>query len=215
MSERAFPRTSVPLPHVVSPAAFGQVMRASFSLNTKGPESKRTALRDQALLWVLFETGMTVCELCALRLADLDQHAGLLRVRGKAGKERQMLLGATCLSHLRVYLKQMEPTTKRGLARRHAGGDTLFASQGKQPLTRNGVTMVFARLRTRAGISDTTMSPQNLRHSFALRYLQAGGNPRGLQALLGYGGMAPVRQYLHWQDQLFHNQTQNKSEETG
>ena len=74
--------------------------------------------------------------------------------------------------------------------------------------------MVFARFRTRAGISDTTVSPQMLRHSFALRYLQAGGNPRGLQALLGYEGMAPVRQYLRWQDQLFHNQTQNTSDQT-
>ena len=89
----------------------------------------------------------------------------------------------------------------------------MFASQGKQPLTRNGVTMVFARLRTRAGISDITMSPQVLRHSFALRYLQAGGSPRGLQELLGYEGMVAVRQYLRWQNQLFHNQAQNKSEE--
>ncbi len=172
------------------------------------------AARDQALLWVLFDTGITVSEICALRLADLDQHAGLLWVRGKGGKERQIPLGATCLRHLRTYLRQMEPTTKRGLARRLAGGDPLFGSKGKQPLTRNGVTMVFARFRTRAGISDTTMSPQMLRHSFALRYLQAGGNPRGLQALLGYEGMAPVRQYLRWQDQLFHHQTQNTSDQT-
>ena len=214
MSERAFPRTTVPLPHVVSPATFDQTMRASFSRKTKASGAKRTALRDQALLWVLFETGMTVSELCALRLADLDQHTGLLSVRGKGGKERQIPLGATCLSHLRAYLKQMEPATKRGLSRRHAGGDPLFGSKGKQPLTRNGVTMVFARLRTRAGISDIAMSPQMLRHSFALRYLQAGGNPRGLQELLGYGGMAPVRQYLRWQDQLFHSQTQNTSDET-
>ena len=214
LSERAFPRTSVPLPRVVSPATFDQVMRAGFSRKTKAPGAKRMAPRDQALLWVLFETGITVSELCALRVADLDQHTGLLRVRGKGGKERQMPLGATCLSHLRAYLKQMEPTTKRGLARRHAGGDPLFGSQGKQPLTRNGVTMVFARFRTRAGISDTTMSPQMLRHSFALRYLQAGGNPRGLQALLGYEGMAPVRQYLRWQNQLFHHQIPNKSEVT-
>ena len=165
------------------------------------------AARDQALLWVHFDSGITVSELCALRLADLDQNAGLLRVRGKGGKERQMPLGATCLSHLRVYLKQMEPTTKRGLSRRHAGGDPLFGSKEKQPLTRNGVTMVFARFRTRAGLSDIPMSPQILRHSFALRYLQAGGNPRGLQALLGLEGMATVRQYLRWQNQLFHNQT--------
>ena len=121
--------------------------------------------------------------------------------RGKGGKERQMPLGTPCLMHLRAYLKQMEPTTKRGLSRRLAGGDPLFGSEGKQPLTANGVSMVFARLRTRAGISDTTLSPQILRHSFAFRYLQAGGNPRGLQELLGYEGMAPVRQYLLWRDQ--------------
>ncbi len=143
------------------------------------------AARDQALLWVLFETGITVSELCALYVADLNQHTGLLCVRGKGGQDRQIPLGEICLSYLRAYLKQMEPTTRRGLARRHAGGDPLFASKGKQTLTRNGVTMVFARFRTRVGISGTTMSPQLLRHSFALRYLQAGGNPRGLQALLG------------------------------
>src|SRR5262249_41186225 len=122
--------------------------------------------------------------------------------------------GSSCVSHLRAYLKQMEPTTKSGLARRRAGGDPLFGSKEKQPLTRNGVTMVFARFRTRAGLSDTPMSPQVLRHSFALRYLQAGRNTRGLQALLGYGGMAPVRQYLRWHDQLLYNQTENKSRQT-
>ncbi len=83
MSERAFPRTSVPLPHVVSPATFDQVMRAGFSRRMKAPGAKRMAIRDQALLWVLFDTGITVAELCALRLADLDQHAGLLSVRRK------------------------------------------------------------------------------------------------------------------------------------
>jgi len=214
MSERAFPRTHVPLPHVISTVTFEEAMRAGFPRTGKAPGAKRMAARDQALLWVLFETGITVSELCALRVADLDLQAGLLRVRGKGGQERQIPLGATCLSHLRAYLKQMEPTTKRPVVRRRAGGAALFGSREKQPLTRNGVTMVFARFRTRAGLSDTTMSPQILRHSCALRYLQAGGNPRGLQELLGYGGMAPVRQYLRWQHQLFHNQTQNTGDQT-
>ena len=212
MSEQVFPRTSAPLPHFVSPATFDLVMRASLSRKGKESEARRTALRDQALLWVLFDTGITVSELCSLRLADLDQNTGQLCVRGKGGQEREMSLGATCLSRLRWYLKQMKPTTKRGLVRRHVGGDPLFSSKGKQPLTRNGVTMVFARFRIRAGISGTTMSPQMLRHSFALRYLQAGGNARGLQALLGYEGMAPVRQYLRWYDQLLHEQTQQETE---
>jgi site-specific recombinase XerD len=146
LSERAFPRTSAPLPHNVSPASFEQVMRAGFPQKTKALGTKYLATRDQALLWLLFDAGITVSELCALR------------VRGKGGKERQMPLGLTCFSHLRAYLKQMEPTTKRGLTSRHAGGDPLFGSKGKQPLTRNGVTMLFARFRQRAGISKEALT---------------------------------------------------------
>lgn len=108
----------------------------------------------------------------------------------------------------------MGPTTKRGLISRTAGGDPLFGARGKQPLTRNGVMMVFARFRKRVGVSDRIIGPQLLRHSFALRYLQAGGNPQGLQALMGYEGMAPVRQYLRWYDQLIHGQTQKEARET-
>jgi site-specific recombinase XerD len=213
MSERAFKRTSVPLPHFLSSASFEQMLRTAFSQKAKAPGAKRIAARDQALLRVLFETGITVSETCALRVADLDPKTGLLHVRGRGGRERQMILGPTCLSHLRWYLRQMAPTTRKGLARRMAGDDPLFGTEGKQSLTKNGVTMVFARFRKRAGISDATITPQVLRHSFALRYLQAGGPPEGLQELLGYEGMAPVRQYLRWYDQPLHEQTQQKSEE--
>jgi site-specific recombinase XerD len=213
MSEQAFPRTNVPLPRFVSPATFNQVMRAGFPRKGKASGARRTALRDQALLWVLFETGMTVSEVCALRVADLDQQTGSLRVRGKGGKERQMPLGPTCFNHLRSYLKQMDSTTKRGLTSRKAGGDPLFGSKGKQQLTRNGVTMMFARFRQQAGISEEAITPQILRHSFALRYLQAGENPQGLQELMGYEGMAPIRQYLRWHDQLLHEQMQKGTEE--
>jgi site-specific recombinase XerD len=103
-----------------------------------------------------------------------------------------------------LSLKQMDPTTRRGLSSRMAGGDPLFGARGKQPLTRNGVAMLLARLRQRAGISEGVFRPQILRHSFALRYLQTGGDPQGLQELMGYEGMAPVRQYLRWYDQWVH-----------
>ena len=190
----------------VSSETLEQVMQRGFSRKTKEPGAKRTALRDRALLWVLFETGMTVSEVCALRVADLDQHTGSLRVRGKGGKERLMPLGPTCFTHLRAYLKRLDPTTKRGLTSRHAGGDPLFGSKGKQPLTRNRVTVLFARFRQQAGISEESLTPQILRHSFALRYLQTGGNPHGLQALMGYEGMAPIRHYLRWHEQWLQEQ---------
>jgi len=73
--------------------------------------------------------------------------------------------------------------------------------------------MMFARFRTRAGISEEAISPQILRHSFALRYLRAGGNPQGLQESMGYEGMALIRQYLRWYDQLLHEQMQKGTEE--
>jgi site-specific recombinase XerD len=208
MSQGTFPRISTPLPHLVSPTTFEQVMRAGFPQKEKAHGAKRTALRDQALLWVLFETGITVSEVRALHLTDLDQHTSVLRVRGKGGKERQMPLGSNCLSYLRSHLRQMSTTTKRGLVSRKAGGDPLFGAKGKQPLSKNGVSMIFARLRNRAGVSASTISPQSLRHSFALRYLQAGGDPHGLQELMGYEGMAPIRHYLRWQDQWVHDHMQ-------
>jgi site-specific recombinase XerD len=213
MSERAFPRTSVPLPHVVSPVTFEHMARAGCSHRTKTPAGRHLSARDRALLWVFFDTGITVSEACALHVADLDPQTGRLRVRGKGGKERQMALGSTCQSHLRAYLKHMDQASRSGLTSRCAGGDPLFGSQGKQPLTKNGVTMVFARFRKRAGIGETPITPQILRHSFALRYLQAGGNPVGFLELLGYEGMAPVRQYLRWSDQALHDQMQKGTEE--
>jgi site-specific recombinase XerD len=213
MSQDTFPRISAPLPHFVSPTTFEQVMRAGFPQKEKAHGAKRTALRDQALLWVLFETGITVSEVRALRLTDLDQRTGVLRVRGKGGQERQMPLGSTCVNYLRSHLRQMSTTTKRGLVSRKAGGDPLFGAKGKQLLSKNGVSMVFARLRNRAGVSASTISPQSLRHSFALRYLQAGGDPHGLQELMGYEGMAPIRQYLRWQDQWVHDHMQQEIEE--
>ena len=73
--------------------------------------------------------------------------------------------------------------------------------------------MVFARFRRQEGISEKALTPQILRHSFAFRYLQAGGNPLGLQALMGYEGFASIRQYLRWHDQLLHEQMQKGTEE--
>jgi hypothetical protein len=75
MSERAFPRTTGPLPRFVSSATFDRVMRGGFSQTAKAPGAKYLAARDQALLWVLFDTGITVSELCALRLISTNTQA--------------------------------------------------------------------------------------------------------------------------------------------
>jgi site-specific recombinase XerD len=206
MSEEVFPRACVPLPQVVLPEMFEQYIQASCS-------SAPNAKRDRALLWVLFDTGITLSEVCALRLTDVDQTTGMLSVKGRGGKIRRMTLGFTCLGHLRAYLSQADPARKHALTRRQTGDDPLFFSERGQALTKSSLTSLLNRVRTRVGVSETVITPQNLRHSFALRYLQAGGEPQGLQALMGYEGMAPVTQYLRWHDQLLHRQTQQRTEE--
>jgi site-specific recombinase XerD len=60
---------------------------------------------------------------------------------------------------------------------------------------------------------DVLISPQILRHRFAFRYLQAGGDPRGLQELLGYAEMTLVKRYLSWYEQLVHEGTENQAEQ--
>jgi integrase/recombinase XerD len=143
-----------------------------------------------------------------LRRSDLERETGMLRVRGQGGKERQMLLGSTCLNALLALLDQ--PRAARGKRRTgsSADNDLLFCTENGHPLTKNSLTLLFCRLRKRAGMPETAITPQILRQSFALRYLQAGGDPRGLQELLGYKSMAQVRQYLRWHEQLLHRQTQ-------
>ena len=209
MSEESFPRASVPFPHVVSPETFEQFVQASCPLESKA----LTIKRDRALLWVLFDTGITLSEACALHLTDVDPMMGILFVRGKGGKVRRIPIGSTCLSHLLSYLAQAYPGKKNALSRRKKGDDPLFVSERGDGLTKSSLTSLMSRLRTRAGGSETVMTPQNLRHSFALRYLRAGGDPQSLQALMGYEGMAPIRQYLRWHDQWLHDQMQRGTEE--
>jgi site-specific recombinase XerD len=207
VSEGSFPRVSVPLPHLIPPETFEQLVRAGAPPEAKAPTAQSMVARNRALLWVLFETGISVSEVCALRLFDVDRKTGILSVRGKGGNVRQMTLGSTCLGHLLSYLKQSYPTNKDHVAERRTGDDPLFLFEQGRALTKNAVTLLFGRLRQRAGVCDTAISPQILRHSFALRYLQAGGEPRGLQELLGYAGMAQVKQYLRWHDQFVHDRT--------
>src|SRR5207245_497475 len=124
------------------------------------------------------DTGITLSEICVLRRADVDRTTGILSVRGKGGMIRQTTLGAPCLSHLLAYLDQASPAKTNHMASRKTGNDPLFFSEQDRALTKSSLSSLLNRLRTRAGTSVTAISPQILRHSFALRYLQAGGDPQ-------------------------------------
>ncbi len=152
-----------------------------------------------------------VSELCGLRLADFDRRHSILTVTGKGSKERRIALGNNCLRNLLYYLDKHRPDEEELAEWGSAGEDHLFLSETRLPLTKNGVTLLFKRIRERAGITGKRISPHILRHSFAIRYLVLGNDPFSLQELLGHEDMTTVKNYMHMNDETIQSQKRKYS----
>ena len=195
-----FPKVGKPLIRTISPEEFERLLIACTPPNEAGPIATRAAVRNRAILWVLLDTGIRVSELCGLRLSDFDRKHAVFTVKGKGSKERRIALGQNCLRNLLYYLDRHRPGDEELATWGSAGEDHLFLSETRLPLTRNGVTLLFGRLKKRAGITDKRVSPHILRHTFAIRYLKAGNDPFSLQELLGHEDMATVKLYMRMND---------------
>src|SRR6266487_131079 len=181
-----FPKVGKPLIQTIEAEEFERLLVACTPSNESGPITDRAAVLNRAILWVLYDTGIRISELCGLRLGDFDRKRGMLTVTGKGSKERRIALGNNCLRNLLYYLDKQRPDEEELADWGSAGEDHLFLSETRSPLTKNGVTLLFARLRKRAGITDKRISAHILRHSFAIRYLVLGNDPFSLQELLGH-----------------------------
>jgi len=195
-----FPRVGKPLIQTIEPEEFEQLLLACAPPGESGPMADRAAVRNRAILWLLYDTGIRVSELCGLRLGDFDRRHGLITVRGKGSKERRVALGANCLRNLLYYLDRHRPNEEELAEWGSAGEDHVFLAETRTPLTKNGVEMLFSRIRKRAGITDKRISPHILRHTFAVRYLVLGNDPFSLQELLGHEDMTTVKNYMHMND---------------
>src|SRR5437660_212661 len=120
---------------------------------------------------MLFDTGISLSELCALRLGDVDCTHGIVTIRGQGARARRMTLGPQSWHQLLSYLDQHRPKQEELVVWGSTGEDHLFLSETRRALTINGVELLFVRFKRRAGITGEQISPQILRHSFALRYL--------------------------------------------
>jgi len=154
-----------------------------------------------------------------LRLGDVDYAQGILTVRGDA-KERRMTLSVQGWHSLFSYLEQHRPKETclvrgqaRGQERGQAEGAYLFLSERDRPLTPNAITLLFCRLKTRAGITKKRVRPSVLRDTFAVEYLQSGGKPETLCEILGLADVAAVKRYQRLIDRLIENETQKEPAE--
>ncbi len=206
-----FPKVGRPLIQTITDEEFEQLLLACAPPNETGRLAERAAVRNRAILWLLYDTGIRVSELINLRVGDLDRRKGTITVLGKGSKERRLALGQNCLRNLLYYLDKHRPDEEKLAEWGSAGEDHLFLSETRQPLTKNGMEMLFKRLRERAGITGKRVSPHILRHTFAMNYLIKSSDPFSLQELLGHEDLSTVLNYIHMNDTVLQEQKRKYS----
>ena len=206
-----FPKVGKPLIRTIEPDEFERLLLACTPPGEVGPLVDRAAARNRAILWVLYDTGIRLSELCGLQLADLDRRNGLLIVKGKGSKERRIALGNNCQRNLLYYLDRHRPDEEELTEWGNGDEHHVFLSETRLPLTINGVTLLFARIRKRSGITDKRISPHIFRHTFAIRYLVLGNDPFSLQELLGHEDMTTVKNYMYMNDETIQSQKRKYS----
>ncbi|GAC50969.1 site-specific tyrosine recombinase XerD [Gordonia aichiensis] len=157
-------------------------------LETAGSGDHPRALRDRALLELLYSCGARISEATSLDVDDLDTESRTAVLRGKGGKERLVPVGGPAIEAIDAYLVRGRPA----LVRRSTPALFLNARGGR--LTRQGAWQVLADTAERAGIG-TAVSPHTLRHSFATHLLDGGADVRVVQELLGHASVTTTQVY--------------------
>ncbi len=151
------------------------------------------ALRDAAILELLYAAGLRVSELAGLRLGDLDRGARRVRVLGKGGKERVAPYGGAAERALDAYLAARPRLRKKGGAQHP---DALFLGRFGTPLTARQVQNIVQRYGA-LGAGRGDLHPHALRHSCATHLLDAGADLRSIQELLGHASLSTTQRYTH------------------
>jgi integrase/recombinase XerD len=163
-------------------------------LDAAGAPGTTLALRDRALLELLYGTGARISEAVGLDVDDLDRVDGTVLLRGKGGKERLVPVGSYALAAVDAYLTRARPELVTVGAGERAGALFLNARGGR--LSRQSAWSVLVKAADRAGVTRD-VSPHTLRHSFATHLLEGGADLRAVQEMLGHADISTTQIYTH------------------
>ena len=183
----ALPKRLRTLPRTLSPSEAERLIDAAAGTTPR-------AMRDRALVELMYGAGLRVSEALRLdrRAVDLDER--IVRPVGKGGKERLVPLGRPAVESLRRYIAMGRPH----LDRRHR--PELFLNARGGPLTRAGAFLILRRLAGKAGLEPERVHPHLLRHSFATHLLEGGADLRSVQEMLGHADLSTTELYTHVSD---------------
>ncbi|MDR3742081.1 MAG: tyrosine recombinase XerD [Terracidiphilus sp.] len=164
------------------------------ALAAEHPQARATALRDRAILELLYGGGLRVSEVTSLATSDLALDAGRVQVRGKGDKERIVPLGNVAVEALETYMREGRPHLARIGTGRKSGvrtdGSSVFLSLRGMPLTRQWVWHLVKA-------ANGSASPHMLRHSYATHMVEHGADLRSVQMLLGHADISTTQVYTH------------------
>ncbi|MDP6546968.1 MAG: site-specific tyrosine recombinase [Phycisphaerae bacterium] len=156
-------------------------------------DSDHFALRDRAILSLLYATGMRAAEIVGLKLCDVNFNLGVVRVLGKGNKERIVPAAAKALDVARTYIETARGAQVRGEATPTA---PVFLSQTGKPLAREDIFRIVRKYVRRVGLRGN-VSPHTLRHCFATQLLARGADLRSVQEMLGHADISTTQIYTH------------------
>jgi integrase/recombinase XerD len=181
------PRRIRRLPRTLSPGEAERLIDASSGTTPR-------ALRDCALVELLYGAGLRVSEAVSLERGGVDLDQRLVRTVGKGGKERVVPIGRRAGEALRRYLARGRPY----LDKKHR--PELFLNAQGGALTRAGAFLILRRLAAKAGLEPERVHPHLLRHSFATHLLEGGADLRSVQEMLGHADLSTTELYTHVSD---------------
>ncbi len=163
-------------------------------LEAAGAPGTTLALRDRALLELLYGTGARISEAVGLDVDDLDTVDQTVLLRGKGGKQRIVPVGSYALAAVDAYLVRGRPELVSAGSDNRGGTPALFLNARGGRLSRQSAWAVLTKAAERAGVTKD-VSPHTLRHSFATHLLDGGADVRVVQELLGHASVTTTQVY--------------------
>ncbi len=172
------------LPHILNRDEVEKLLNQPNPLVSSG-------MRDQAMLELLYATGLRVSELVSLQTQQINFDGDYLTVRGKGEKVRIIPFGRWARERLQRYLKEVRSSLLNGRTSRF-----LFLTRSGKGFTRQGFWKLIRRYAFAAGV-ETRVTPHILRHSFATHLLEGGADLRSVQSMLGHADISTTQIYTH------------------
>ncbi|HTG48447.1 MAG TPA: tyrosine recombinase XerC [Actinomycetota bacterium] len=184
------PKVANRLPTVLRPAEAVVLVEAP-ALGAEGdPVARAIALRDRAVLELLYGSGIRVGEAAGLAVSDVDLTRGRIRVLGKGSKTRDVPLSDDARDAIAAWLRGGRATLAA------EGSDALFFNRKRKSLGPRDIRALVEGYGGRS-LPGRRVTPHTLRHTFATHLLEGGADIRAVQELLGHASVATTQRYTH------------------